>query len=134
MRKSRLAIATAVAPAVLATVFCTAPGPAPAQSVFPNAFVVSDVRLFDGEQVTEHRNLLVSGGRILQVGGVDLLPPDAEVINGSGRTLLPGFIDSHVHLPAEPERRRSPTASTQSRTRPLRVGRSKFLPAYANRC
>jgi imidazolonepropionase-like amidohydrolase len=67
--------------------------------------------LFDGEQVMEHRNVVVSGGRILRVGGVDLLPPGAEVIDGSGRTLLPGFIDSHVHLPAAPEQALSQSLS-----------------------
>ena len=98
-----LATAIAVALALLTTAFLGPAGSATAQPVFANTFVVSDVRLFDGEQVTEHRNVVVSGGRILQVGGVDLLPRDAEVIDGSGRTLLPGFIDSHVHLPASPE-------------------------------
>jgi imidazolonepropionase-like amidohydrolase len=106
-----LATAIAVALAILATVFLAAAGCATVQPVFANTFVVSDVRLFDGEQVTEHRNVVVSGARILQVGGVDLLPPDAEVIDGGGRTLLPGFIDSHVHLPASPERALSQSLS-----------------------
>lgn len=103
MRKSLLAIAIAIAPAILATVLWTVARPAASQPVSATTFVVSDVRLFDGEEVTEHRNVVVSGGRILQVGGVDLLPPGAGVVNGAGRTLLPGFIDSHVHLPAAPE-------------------------------
>jgi imidazolonepropionase-like amidohydrolase len=106
-----LAKAIAVALATLATAFVAAAGSATAQPVSPNTFVLSDVRLFDGEQVTEHRNVVVSGERILRVGGVDLLPPDAEVIDGSGRTLLPGFIDSHVHLPASPEQALSQSLS-----------------------
>jgi imidazolonepropionase-like amidohydrolase len=106
-----LAAAIAVASAVFATAFLTAAGSATAQPVFPDTFVVNDVRLFDGEQVTEHVNVVVSGGRILQVGGVDLLPSGAEVIDGSGRTLLPGLIDSHVHLPAAPEQALSQSLS-----------------------
>jgi hypothetical protein len=62
-----LAAAIAVAPAILATSFLTAAGSATAQRVLPDTFVVNDVRLFDGEQVKEHINVVVSGGRILRV-------------------------------------------------------------------
>jgi len=63
------------------------------------SFVIKDVRVFDGERATERRSVLVENGRISRVGGPDLrVPRDAEVIDGRGRTLLPGLIDSHVHL------------------------------------
>jgi imidazolonepropionase-like amidohydrolase len=63
------------------------------------AFVIRDVRLFDGDRVAEHRSVLVRGGTIAAVGGADLaLPPNTRIIDGRGRTLLPGFIDAHVHL------------------------------------
>jgi imidazolonepropionase-like amidohydrolase len=103
-------LAAAIA-AILATASLAAAGSATAQPVFRDTFIVNDVRLFDGEQVTEHSNVVVSGGRILQVGGIDLLPPGAEVFDGSGRTLLPGLIDSHVHLPAAPEQALSQSLS-----------------------
>lgn len=63
------------------------------------SFVVKDVRVFDGERATERRSVLVENGRISRVGGPDVqIPRGTEVIDGRGRTLLPGLIDSHVHL------------------------------------
>ncbi len=71
-------------------------GPSLARS---QSFVVKDVRVFDGERVADRRSVLVENGRISQVAGPDLrVPQGTEVIDGRGRTLLPGLIDSHVHL------------------------------------
>ena len=60
-------------------------------------FVIRDVRLFDGIKVTERTSVLVRGGRIAEIG-VDLRTGDGiKVVEGDGRTLLPGFIDAHTH-------------------------------------
>src|SRR5205807_1444816 len=62
-------------------------------------FMVRDVRVFDGERVAERRSVLVQDGVIARVGGSDLaVPPGTDVIDGRGRTLLPGLIDAHIHL------------------------------------
>jgi hypothetical protein len=74
-------------------------------------FVIRGVRLFDGEAVSERRNVVVSDGRVLQIGGAELLPEGIEVIDGEGRTLLPGLIDSHVHLAPDPEQALSQSLS-----------------------
>ena len=64
-----------------------------------SAFVVRDVRLFDGERVAERSSVLVRDGVIAGVGGPELAaPPGTPVIDGRGRTLMPGLIDAHVHL------------------------------------
>src|SRR5262245_14653583 len=61
--------------------------------------VVQDVSVFNGERVMEHRTVLGQDGVISQVAGSELnIPPVSEIIDGRGRTLLPGFIDAHVHL------------------------------------
>lgn len=60
------------------------------------SFLVKDVRLFDGERVTERTDVLVEGGRIVRVGR-NIATAGSEVIDGAGKTLLPGLIDSHVH-------------------------------------
>ncbi len=65
----------------------------------PSRFLVRDVRVFDGEGVAERRSVLVERGIIIAVGGPELaVSPGARSIDGRGRTLLPGLIDSHVHL------------------------------------
>ncbi|MDB4876676.1 MAG: putative hydrolase [Gemmatimonadetes bacterium] len=56
-----------------------------------------DVRLFDGTRVTQHRDVLVRDGKIAGVGGAIAAPAGTQVINGTGKTLLPGLIDSHTH-------------------------------------
>jgi imidazolonepropionase-like amidohydrolase len=62
-------------------------------------FLVRGVRIFDGERVHERRSVLVQDGVITRVGGSSLAgPPGTELIDGRGRTLLPGLIDAHVHL------------------------------------
>ena len=54
----------------------------------------------DGETVIEDGCVLVEGDRIVAVGkfGEIALPENAEQIDASGKTLLPGLIDAHFHL------------------------------------
>jgi len=59
--------------------------------------VISDVRLFDGEIVIEDATVVFNGGRVSAAGADVKIPDGAKPIDGRGRTLLPGFIDSHVH-------------------------------------
>ena len=63
---------------------------------------ITGATLIDGTGSTPVRNttVLVAGERIQEVGPTGSLevPPDANVIDGSGMTLLPGLIDCHDHL------------------------------------
>jgi imidazolonepropionase-like amidohydrolase len=61
--------------------------------------LVRDVRVFDGERALEHRSVLIVNGKISRIAGSDLKAGDAQVVDGRGRTLLPGFFDAHVHIP-----------------------------------
>ena len=65
-----------------------------------NSFVVRNVRVFDGQRTVERANVVVRAGRIVTVGR-SRPPVDLPVVDGSGRTLLPGFIDSHAHVQSE---------------------------------
>lgn len=60
---------------------------------------IKNVRVFDGEVMTEADTVLLRDGVIAAVG-TGIRTPGA-IVDGGGGTLLPGLIDSHVH--AEPE-------------------------------
>ena len=79
-----------------------------------SALVVEDVRVVVGDgRVLEHQDVSVMAGRIAHVAPHKTLPPASGAIrlSGAGRTLLPGLIDSHVHIEksgAPPWSRESP--------------------------
>jgi imidazolonepropionase-like amidohydrolase len=58
--------------------------------------------LLDGYEVPplHHATILIEGTRIVKVGPSSevTIPADAEVIDTSGRVMMPGLIDVHVHL------------------------------------
>jgi len=50
-------------------------------------------------QILEHATILVEDNKIVKVANGDInIPPRATKIPLNGMTLLPGFIDSHVHI------------------------------------
>ncbi len=66
----------------------------------PVAF--TNVRLFDAEagRFLDGRTVVAEGGRITAVGPTaSMTPPaSARIIDGSGKTLLPGIWDAHMHV------------------------------------
>ncbi len=58
-----------------------------------------NVKVFDGtsDSLSETQNVLVVGNTIKEIGNSIEVPTDATVINGDGRTLMPGLIDNHWH-------------------------------------
>jgi imidazolonepropionase-like amidohydrolase len=61
--------------------------------------VFENVKVFDGksDKLTESTSVLVVGNRIEKIGDALAVPANATVINGNGRTLMPGLIDAHWH-------------------------------------
>ncbi len=59
--------------------------------------VVTNVRVFDGERTIERTNVVFRDGTILDVDDGYRPPPGATVVDGAGKTLLPGLIDAHSH-------------------------------------
>jgi imidazolonepropionase-like amidohydrolase len=66
----------------------------------PGAVLFKNVRVFDGknEKLSELTSVLVVGNQISEIGPVLRAPAEAIVIDGAGRTLMPGMIDNHVHV------------------------------------
>jgi hypothetical protein len=73
----------------------------PAVSSGPIA--IANVTVIDTEDGTQQRGMtvVVAGDRIVSVGPADsvVAPDAAEIIDGSGKYLLPAFWDMHVHIP-----------------------------------
>lgn len=75
----------------------------------PEGWLFDNVRLISmvpGEpRVQPARAVLVVGDRIAKIGtaGTITTPEGVEVVDGAGRTLLPGLIDAHIHLSDEAE-------------------------------
>ncbi|MBW8875583.1 MAG: CIA30 family protein [Acidobacteria bacterium] len=73
---------------------CKARGEA-AEAARPIA--ITHVRIFDGSKVIPDGTVVVEGRTLRAVGPKVAVPAGAEMIDGSGDTLLPGFIDGHTH-------------------------------------
>ena len=70
-----------------------------AQDDAPKQTLFTNVQIFDG--ISEERmagNVLVEGNLIKQVSAEPISAAGATVIDGGGRTLMPGLIDMHSHL------------------------------------
>src|SRR5271167_1139359 len=69
----------------------------------PHTTVLKAAHLFDSVsgKLIEHGMVVVSGNKIEAVGSDVKIPDNAQVIDLGDATLLPGFIDAHVHLSQE---------------------------------
>ena len=65
-----------------------------------NRTLFINVNVFDGRSGTlkANTNVLVEGNMIASVGGRESADIDITVVDGGGRTLMPGLIDSHMHF------------------------------------
>jgi imidazolonepropionase-like amidohydrolase len=60
----------------------------------------TNVSVFDGyaEELAMGMNVLVENNLIKEISGEAINAPGATVIDGGGRTLMPGLIENHAHL------------------------------------
>ena len=63
---------------------------------FPQSFVVTNARVFDGKMLYTNTDVMVRDGRIVSLGSPSI-SEDIPHINAAGETLLPGLIDAHAH-------------------------------------
>lgn len=104
-RRTGAPLASTVAVAVAIAVAClSAPSHAAGDNDPANDVLIRDVRVFDGMRVLPKTNVLVIDGRIRAIGAKYDAPKDVSTVDGRGKTLLPGLIDSHVHSWGEAQR------------------------------
>lgn len=78
--------------------FVAAPGALATES---DVIVIRNVNVFDGvnEELHKDKDVLIIGGIIQQLDDTAIDSPEgAQIIDGDGRTLMPGMIDVHTHL------------------------------------
>jgi imidazolonepropionase-like amidohydrolase len=69
-----------------------------------NSYLIIADRVFDGETIHEGWAVVVQGNKIISVGPKEKItaPSNAQKINFTNATLLPGFIEGHSHLLLHP--------------------------------
>ena len=69
----------------------------------PKPIVLKAAHLFDSVsgKLVDHGVIVVAEKKIQAVGSDATIPADAQIIDLGDATLLPGFIDAHVHLSGE---------------------------------
>ena len=70
---------------------------------FPANLIITNAHVFTADPTNPHAEAIaVSGQKIVCVGRAadaeDWRGPRTRLIDAGGRTLMPGFIDSHFHL------------------------------------
>ncbi len=69
-----------------------------------DAFAIKNVSVLspDCRSMTDSQTVVIANGKIAAVGKNIEVPADYEVKDGSGKYLIPGLHDSHIHLRANP--------------------------------
>src|SRR3712207_2555553 len=64
-----------------------------------SATLFRNIRLFDGlaDSLVEGTEILGAGDRITEVADRQITTASARIVDGRGRTLMPGLMDAHVH-------------------------------------
>src|SRR5687767_12196008 len=65
------------------------------------SLVIRNVAVFDGESSLGVLDVAVDGDQIAAIGPGLSVPSTAQEVDGTGKTLIPGLIDAHVHVTEE---------------------------------
>jgi imidazolonepropionase-like amidohydrolase len=81
-------------------VLAAALGSARAQRIVTDGTVITNVTVISPERVAPlfHADVVIRNGRIAEIGSNLVANTPARRIDGTGRFLIPGLIDSHVHV------------------------------------
>src|SRR5262245_41155860 len=88
-----------IAVTLTALIILNVESPALAQRVVAQGTVIKNVTVISPERMVPlpHADVVLSEGKITNIGTNFVPGPNAQRIDGSGRFLIPGLIDSHVH-------------------------------------
>lgn len=77
-----------------------------ASPAWPGTLAIQNVTLIDGtgEAPRDGMTVVVAEGRVSAVGKDVKIPSDAQLIDGTGKFLIPGLMDIHIHVPGSPVR------------------------------
>lgn len=106
-RWPEIAALTALAAALVGAVLAQEPSTstkraAPADSA--NTFAIRGARVFDGARDLGVTDVVVRDGKIAAIGSGARIPAGIATVDGTGKTLLPGLIDAHVHAWGDAQR------------------------------
>ncbi|HEX8677301.1 MAG TPA: amidohydrolase family protein, partial [Segetibacter sp.] len=87
-------------------------------------FLLKADHVFDGENMHNNWKILVKNNLIEDMGAVEKLPTNTEVINLPGTTLMPGMIEGHSHLFLHPYNETSWNDQVLKESRAERTGRA----------
>ena len=93
LQDKRFDLHRAILFAVLVLIFC-------ASSASATDLVITNARVFTGTDapIIERANIVIAGGRIEKISLDRPFMEDVKVIDADGRIVMPGLIDTHVHL------------------------------------
>ena len=98
MKLAKSTIAFLIVSLASATAFAQQAAPAPTRTVV-RAGKLLDVRT--GKTLT-NQSIVIEEGKIVSIGPDSGSPGDAQIIDLSGKTVLPGLIDAHTHITFNP--------------------------------
>ncbi|PRY10011.1 imidazolonepropionase-like amidohydrolase [Pontibacter ummariensis] len=87
-------------------------------------YLLKPDRVFDGVEMHDDWQVLVKNNKIEAVGQLSNTPPNAQVIDLQGKTVLPGLIEGHSHLFLHPYNETSWNDQVLKESRPERVARA----------
>ena len=62
-------------------------------------YIINDVHIIVGNgDEASHQYVYIKGGKIEEISDIPIEKKNVQIIDGTGKTLMPGLIDSHIHI------------------------------------